>query len=199
MDKTRKRKAAHTGRPPNEQLTNNDSSIPASQLGSFISESLLPSQRVVRQRTLLSSDLPRPESSTAAETRKKRKAAIASGRQEENSEPPLHNRHRRKLLKELFPKRTFRSYLRLLLYEAANTAIKETPAKHTYKYLALFSHPFIWEVRIKHAHIVVLAFGLRNEYVDMDGQLLQYITNAAEEEAFYYLLTSHLRSPYLAF
>jgi hypothetical protein len=46
---------------------------------------------------------------------------------------------------------------------------------------------------------VVLAFGLRNEYVDMDGQLLQYITNAAEEEAFYYLLTSHLRSPYLAF
>ena len=44
-----------TGRPPNEQLTNNDSSIPASQLGSSISESLLPSQRVVRQRTLLSS------------------------------------------------------------------------------------------------------------------------------------------------
>ncbi|XP_039820961.1 uncharacterized protein LOC120683010 isoform X2 [Panicum virgatum] len=95
MDKARKRKAAHTGRPPNEQLTNNDSSIPASQLGSSISESLLPSQRVVRQRALLSSDLPRPESSTAAETRKKRKAAIASGRQEENSESPLHNRHRR--------------------------------------------------------------------------------------------------------
>ncbi|XP_039781835.1 uncharacterized protein LOC120649183 isoform X9 [Panicum virgatum] len=95
MDKARKRKAAHTGRPPNEQLTNNDSSILASQLGSSISESLLPSQRVVRQRALLSSDLPRPESSTAAETRKKRKAAIASGRQEENSGPPLHNRHRR--------------------------------------------------------------------------------------------------------
>ncbi|XP_039781832.1 uncharacterized protein LOC120649183 isoform X6 [Panicum virgatum] len=98
MDKARKRKAAHTGRPPNEQLTNNDSSILASQLGSSISESLLPSQRVVRQRALLSSDLPRPESSTAAETRKKRKAAIASGRQEENSGPPLHNRHRRLLL-----------------------------------------------------------------------------------------------------
>ncbi|XP_039781837.1 uncharacterized protein LOC120649183 isoform X10 [Panicum virgatum] len=84
MDKARKRKAAHTGRPPNEQLTNNDSSILASQLGSSISESLLPSQRVVRQRALLSSDLPRPESSTAAETRKK-----------QNSGPPLHNRHRR--------------------------------------------------------------------------------------------------------
>ncbi|XP_039781834.1 uncharacterized protein LOC120649183 isoform X8 [Panicum virgatum] len=87
MDKARKRKAAHTGRPPNEQLTNNDSSILASQLGSSISESLLPSQRVVRQRALLSSDLPRPESSTAAETRKK-----------QNSGPPLHNRHRRLLL-----------------------------------------------------------------------------------------------------
>ncbi|KAG2540388.1 hypothetical protein PVAP13_9NG551384 [Panicum virgatum] len=36
---------------------NIDSSIPGSQLGSSISESLLPSQRVVRRRALLSSGL----------------------------------------------------------------------------------------------------------------------------------------------
>ncbi|XP_039781828.1 uncharacterized protein LOC120649183 isoform X2 [Panicum virgatum] len=198
MDKARKRKAAHTGRPPNEQLTNNDSSILASQLGSSISESLLPSQRVVRQRALLSSDLPRPESSTAAETRKKRKAAIASGRQEENSGPPLHNRHRRNCsLRGHSGPISDCCYMKLLILQSKNH--RRNTHTNMGKFLALFSHPFIWEARIKHAHIVVLAFGLRNEYVDMDGQLLQYITNAAEEEAFYYLLTSHLRSPYLAF
>ncbi|KAG2540391.1 hypothetical protein PVAP13_9NG551384 [Panicum virgatum] len=47
--------SAVQGDPSNEQLMNIDSSIPGSQLGSSISESLLPSQRVVRRRALLSS------------------------------------------------------------------------------------------------------------------------------------------------